>query len=81
MSHKNDDPHRCQTGEDFLRYCARHGGLIENGGRHPKVRFGSEMRPVPHGPLATGTKHVLIKWLILIGVAAFLLTILFSHLA
>lgn len=79
MAHKNDDPHSCQTGEDFLRYCTRHGGLIENGGRHPKVRFGSDMRPVPHGPLAKGTKHALIKWLILIGVALWLLSIVFSQ--
>jgi hypothetical protein len=37
------------------------------------------MRPVPHGPLAKGTKHALIKWLILIGVALWLLSVAFSQ--
>ena len=77
MSHGNDDPARCQTGDEFIRWCARHGGAIVNGGRHPKVYFGNQMRPVPHGTLARGTKHALIKWLIVVGVAIWLITFIF----
>jgi hypothetical protein len=77
VSNHNDDPSRCQTGDEFLRWCTRHGGSIENGGRHPKVRFGSQMRPVPHGTLAKGTKHALLKWLIVVGVAIWIITLIF----
>lgn len=60
----------CRSGKDFIHYAACQGAEIRNGGRHTKV-YGPNggSCPIPNHPgdLPTGTRHSIIKMLMLIG--------------
>lgn len=68
----------CYTRDDFTRYATRHGGEIEYGGRHPKVRGpNGGICPLPdHGgnkAYPPGTRHSIIKMLsAILGILAIL---------
>lgn len=73
MRPKNLRDFRHPSGQAVLDYCAKQPGvIIENGGRHKKVRrAGFPPVPIPvHGgrDLPTGTWHAIMKELLSIGI-------------
>lgn len=74
--------YKCRDGQDFLRYATRHGGRIENGGRHIHIRNErGELLSIPcHGngqEIGKGLRCKIIKTLIrmgLCGLAVYLLS-------
>ena len=66
----------CRTHKEFVRWATQHGGIVEPGGRHTKVRGPKGgMAPIPNhrGDLATGTRYSIIKMFVAIGLACILL--------
>lgn len=62
---------QCQTGRDFLRYSAQHGGVVDHyTGSHAIVRGpsgGTCPVPMHPGDIPTGTRYSIVKRFITIG--------------
>jgi len=71
----------CHTSSDFFSYAEKHGGKIENGGRHIKIRGpNGGIVPVPchPGDIAPGTRRSIIRMLIEIGLGLLPLIVLWN---
>lgn len=67
-----------RTAKDVFTYAEQHGGCIEYGGRHAKVRGpggGIVAVPCHPGDLKTGTLRSIIKMLVAVGLGIMILAI------